>query len=62
MESVNAHFPESDKTQKGHMKSQRQGSRSTQEKEKEKNENESEEEVPMVPQKHQRMLPLKSGT
>ena len=34
IENVNAFFPESDETQKGHMKSQRQGVRSTKEKEK----------------------------
>ena len=36
VESVNAHFPESDVTQKGHMRQQRQGIRSTQQNEREK--------------------------
>ena len=34
-ENTNAYFPESNKTQDGHMKQQRQGVRSTKEKEKE---------------------------
>ena len=59
-ESVNKHFPESDETQKGHMKSQRQGVRSTQEKEESKNEKEST--YQRSPRSATKMLPSRFGT
>ena len=46
LKSVNAFFPESNETQKGHMKQQRQGVRSTQEKDEGKEEGEEKENVP----------------
>ena len=50
IESVNTFFPESDETQKGHMKQQRQGIRSTKLKD-EEDEEEEEENVPVEPKK-----------
>ena len=50
-------FPESDETQKGHMKSQRQGVRSTQEKE--QSENEKENDVPEEPKKRHKDVAIK---
>ena len=54
--SVNAHFPESDETLKGHMKQTRQGVRSTQEEEEEKQED---EDVPAEPKKRHNDVAIK---
>ena len=52
IESVNAFFPESNETQQGHMKSQRQGVRSTSSNEKEKDQNEEENSLSQAGKKH----------